>query len=172
MCIQRRLPKAFVVILSIMLLFVTLFPLASAAAANPPRNGWWKNGDNWYYYSNGYPTEGWRTISGERYFFDYETYAMYKNCWRKENSKWYYFLSSGAMAKGWQKINNIWYWFYSSGQMYSAQPGREGHPYCRYFSAENKFYKFNTSGAMTGECKQGKTAHPPTGYSNKVNDEE
>ena len=37
--------------------------------------------------------------------------------WLKDNGRWYYLDSSGAMKTGWYQVSGRWYYSYSSGAL-------------------------------------------------------
>lgn len=106
------------------------------------QSGWYQDGADWYFYSNGAPVkEQFLTLGGVTYYFDYdgkmctgyraiqtnnetEQYifgksgALQKNKWIKLYvNDWYYALNDGKLAEGWKQIGGAWYWFDSSGRM-------------------------------------------------------
>ncbi|MEH6978221.1 hypothetical protein V7005_14555, partial [Bacillus pseudomycoides] len=59
------------------------------------KEGWIKEGNAWYYYSNNEKVTGWKYDQGS----------------------WYYLHGNGAMATGWTKINGSWYLLQPNGVM-------------------------------------------------------
>ena len=70
------------VILAVMMLLSCFACLSfNAFAADPPENGWYLDGDIWYYYENGNPVEEeWRYINGAWYFFDEDGWMYEYDC--------------------------------------------------------------------------------------------
>lgn len=93
-----------------------------------PSNGWKSIGGKWYYYNDGVPVSGLRTISGSMYYLDpsdggamrsgfvdikrngklYTHYFMDKNYVQYDASK------EGQMMTGWVTVNNHTYFFADS----------------------------------------------------------
>ena len=69
-------------------------------------NGWTKVGEDWFYYEDGEPAYGWRTIGGYRYYFEYNG-RMSRNTtqWIEDSStgtyNYYYFDNDGHLRTGW-----------------------------------------------------------------------
>ena len=104
--------------------------------------GWyyekWENNLTWYYYKNGKPLEGWHTIGGITYLFDYgrmvtglqwvdnnvESYNLYmfdqngllvRNQWYKYEGDWYYVNDYGRVLTGEHTIGGVKYYFNNWG---------------------------------------------------------
>lgn len=73
------------------------FDLDSETGKMVSGEGWLKDQvtGNWYYYSDGEMTTGWRQIG----------------------SDWYYFHTDGTMATGWVKDKGEWYFLWDNGSM-------------------------------------------------------
>ncbi|MDO4296617.1 MAG: hypothetical protein Q4D90_10730 [bacterium] len=100
------------------------------------RNSWqriqdddWDGELSWYYFADsGKAVEsGWKTINGQRYFFD--DYKM-KTGWMEYNDATYYFDDSGSMAEGWRYLypsdedswnEEYWYYFANNGKMSASK---------------------------------------------------
>lgn len=63
------------------------------------KNGWVKEGNDWFYYKDGVMVTGWLQLG----------------------NTWYYFKTSGQMVTGWLKYGPVWYYFTSDGAMYQNQ---------------------------------------------------
>ena len=94
-------------------------------------NGWYKDGSDWYYCSNGIAATGWKLVNSAWYYLDpasdgkmFVGYldlgnaAYYLNPngamavgWAFDGLNWYYAESSGALTSGWHSISGSWYWF-------------------------------------------------------------
>ena len=66
-------------------------------------NGYCYDYDNYRYLS------GLQTIEGKIYYFDPDTYAMVRSCWKTVSGKKYYFKADGSAEKGWKKWNGSLY---------------------------------------------------------------
>jgi uncharacterized repeat protein (TIGR02543 family) len=100
------------------------------------KNGWFKEGGAWKYYTNNIAfSNGWLNTGGRWFYF---TNTVLKTGWFKSGSTWYYldpsdghmyeglhniggglFLlanGSGKMLTGWQSYGGEWYHFQSSGR--------------------------------------------------------
>lgn len=68
--------------------------------AKTSADGWKKESNNWYYYTNGAKIIGWKEIE-----------------WNGAKS-WFYFDGTGAMLTGWQKLswNGVTNWYYFDGK--------------------------------------------------------
>ena len=113
---------------------------------------------DWYYLgADGKAVKGWKQIGGNWYFFDPEYASMWVGPatikgvdyrfapsgamitgWYKEDSDWYYYKDSGAMAKNeWLQINGKWYYFDADGKMLSNGT---------YVFTDKKQYTFDANG--------------------------
>jgi len=82
---------------------------------NKDKTGWVGYGKYMKYYQNGVAVTGWKTVSGNRYFFKKNGYI--KIGWHNDG-KFHYYLSNdknhyGKMMTGWMKINNKYYYFFT-----------------------------------------------------------
>lgn len=69
------------------------------AMAEPAKDGWvWEN-DNWYFYQNGAPRTGWYCYEGVDYYFGEDGAAV--TGWHEINGRWRCFTAHGAMRTGW-----------------------------------------------------------------------
>lgn len=103
---------------------VGMKPGASGAGQNQSSGsatGWWKNGNNWYYFdpATGNMVKGWKKIDGYWYYLDLESGIMATG-WVKTKEKWYYLnpvagADEGKMLTGWQYINGEWYYLETDG---------------------------------------------------------
>ena len=135
-------------------------------------NGWTKAGDERYYYEDGEPAYGWRTIGGYRYYFDWngrmyhnETTSIYDSStgtskryyfdddghlqtgWFRhadDTVNWYHAGEDGVLSEGLEKIGSYTYYFEWGGRMITNT--RRG----IYDSSTetNKYYYFDKSGHM------------------------
>lgn len=144
-------------------------------------NGEWILQDSkwWYKHSDGsYTKDGWEKIGGAWYLFDSEGYMIYD--WKKSggswyylsdsnydgkmkigwifdknDSKWYYCNSNGAMLTGWQNIDSNWYYLDVSGVMQTGWINDGGKFYCCYSNGvmihdTNLYnYHFDSNGVAT-----------------------
>lgn len=76
--------------------------------------GWIKSGGKYYYYVNGKMTTGWKTISGNRYYFSED--GVRQNGWIQVDGAMYY-LKSCKLQTGWQKIDGHYYYLGTDGRM-------------------------------------------------------
>ncbi len=76
--------------------------------------GWIKSGGQYYYYVNGKMTTGWKTISGNRYYFSED--GVRQNGWIQVDGATYY-LKSCKLQTGWQKIDGHYYYLGTDGRM-------------------------------------------------------
>lgn len=85
------------------------------------KNGWLKEGGNWYYYENG---------------------ATVKNGWRKDShGKWFYLGSDGKMvASKWVKYKDDWYYLKDNGEMASSEWAKDKLGWC-YLGADGKMIR-------------------------------
>ena len=93
---------------------------------------------DWYYLTgNGLAAKGWKNVGGTWYYLDPDCGIMWtgkheiggyvynlgttgamKIGWSFEDNCWFYYKSTGAMARNeWLKINNKWYFFDTDGAM-------------------------------------------------------
>ena len=105
---------------------------------------WIQDGNRWWYSyaGGGYPSGGWKQISGTWYLFDNSGYML--TGWQKVDRQWYYLNPSGVMTTGWQNVNGVWYYLNGSGEMQTG-----------WQSVGGRWYYLNNSGAMqTGWLQQ------------------
>ena len=82
---------------------------------NPAKTGWVGYGRTWKYYVKGRMVTGWRTINGNRYFF--QPTGFLKVGWYNDG-RFYYFMNTnadhiGVMSTGWMKIDGNYYYFFT-----------------------------------------------------------
>lgn len=78
------------------------------------RRGWYKDGDQWYYYdNNGQVKTGWNRIKSSWYYMD-DSGAM-QTGWVELDGKKYYLADSGVMQTGWTKVDGEHYYMNYSG---------------------------------------------------------
>jgi len=102
-----------------------------------PRTGWVKDSNGWMYLEEDgtYPSSCWKKIDTKWYYFNADGYMT--TGWQKIGSVWYYLDPSGAMTTGWKKVDGKWYYFKADGAMVTGWQKIDG-----------KWYLFNSSGAM------------------------
>ena len=126
--------------------------------------GWYKEGDEWCYYSgNGLLREQWLQLGGLWYFFDYNGHMYYgatytigddayrfnddgtmvtgwaKHVWPDGNTDWYYYDANGKEHHGWLSLGSKWYYMHpSTGEMY----------YSRTAMIDGVSYTFNADGTL------------------------
>lgn len=99
------------------------------------QDGWYKNGDTWFYSLSGKDVTGWQKIGGTWYYFSFRGEML--TGWQKVDGVWYYLKPSGAMATGWQKVDGAWYYLTGSGAMKTG-----------WVQTGGKWYYLSGSGAM------------------------
>lgn len=79
--------------------------------------GWTQKSGVWYYLgADGERKTGWQNISGKWYYLNPD--GMMMTGWQQVNDEWYYLRNDGEMVTGWAKdLNGKYYYFYSSGKM-------------------------------------------------------
>ena len=91
--------------------------------------GWVKDNNGWYYVKgNGIKAVGeWITDNGETYWIQSDHY-MAKG-WKELDGKWYYFCSTGSLAKNVWKAgaNGIWYYLGQDGVMLTNTTTPDGY---------------------------------------------
>ena len=102
------------------------------------RNKWekGKNGEWYYYGSDGASEIGWINVDGDDYYIDSD-HQLAKS-WMKQDGKWYYFDDSGKMKTGWQNIDGEDYYFY----------GDTGTMATEWSQLDGKMYYFDDNGKM------------------------
>ena len=137
----QRMKRRKLLLLTVALLLVLSFTLAPVMAKAAPKNGWYKEGGNWYYYDWGYKLYGWWLIGDYWYHFNTYTGAM-DTGWQYIDGHWYYFNGSGIQLLNWQYINGHWYYF-------DTRPGYGGLMARGIWRVDGKEYYFDTdTGAM------------------------
>lgn len=126
-------------------------------ATGAMKTGWILVDGNWYWaYSSGALASSWQTIGGARYYFDPQTFIMFKgrqkidgrtyifgdyglaNGWYKDGADWYY-CSNGIAATGWKLVNGAWYYL---------DPASDGKMSVGYLDLGNAAYYLKPNGAM------------------------
>ena len=126
-------------------------------ATGAMKTGWILVDGNWYWaYSSGALASSWQTIGGARYYFDPQTFIMFKgrqkidgrtyifgdyglaNGWYKDGADWYY-CSNGIAATGWKLVNGAWYYL---------DPASDGKMSLGYLDLGNAAYYLNPNGVM------------------------
>lgn len=83
------------------------------------KNGWFQEGENWYFYRDNAKVTGWLK-DGESWYWLESDGKMSSNEWLRYNGSWYWLKASGRMASNeWVKENGDWYCFKPDGAMYS-----------------------------------------------------
>lgn len=134
--------KRLIMLLAVICLTVILLPMTVSAAT--PENGWYQDGEDWYYYQNStMVTETVMQIGSKYYGFDesgimYDDMyfywngdyycakaggSLYVNEWMqpKGQEDWYYFGAGGKVLRDFQKIGSTWYFFWENGVMASNE---------------------------------------------------
>lgn len=96
------------------------------------KNGWVKEGTNWYYFQNGAKVKDkWLLLNGRWYVFVGDGRAVQNN-WFQSNGSWYYLGSDCAMLENqWFKYKDKWYYLApSSGNMVTNSYVRDKNGYC------------------------------------------
>lgn len=126
-------------------------------ATGAMKTGWILVDGNWYWaYSSGALASSWQTIGGARYYFDSQTFIMFKgrqkidgrtyifgdyglaNGWYKDGVDWYY-CSNGIAATDWKLVNGAWYYL---------DPASDGKMSVGYLDLGNAAYYLKPNGAM------------------------
>ncbi len=74
--------------------------IPSTPDPKPQKNGWEKEGNKWYYYSDGVKLRSSFINEASNSYYVDETGARVTS-WREINSQWYFFKEDGAMKRGW-----------------------------------------------------------------------
>jgi len=96
------------------------------------KNGWVKEGTNWYYFQNGTKVKDkWLMLNGRWYVFVGDGRAVQNN-WFQSNGSWYYLGSDCAMLENqWFKYKDKWYYLApGSGNMVTNSYVRDKNGYC------------------------------------------
>lgn len=104
------------------------------------KNGWRKEGDDWYYYEDGTMVKnGWRKDSEGKWFYLGSDGKMLKNGWAKDKTgKWFYLGKDGAMVESsWIHWKDNWYYLNSDGAMASNEWVKDSKGWC-YLGADGK----------------------------------
>lgn len=72
-------------------------------------NGWFKDGVDWYYCSNGIAVTGWQLVNGTWYYLDPASDGKMSVGYLDLGNAGYYLNSNGAMAIGWAQSEDGWY---------------------------------------------------------------
>ncbi|PED07115.1 C39 family peptidase [Bacillus pseudomycoides] len=125
------------------------------------KEGWIKEGNAWYYYSNNEKVTGWKYDQGSWYYLhgngamatgwtkiNGSWYLLQPNGvmttgWYFDGVNWFYLHNAGNMATGWTKINGSWYLLQPNGVMTTGW----------YFDGVNWFYLHNAGNMATGWTK-------------------
>lgn len=110
--------------------------LETAMTAYNQQQGWYKDGNTWYYGKEDTVAKGWLNVNGVWYLLDSTTGAM-KTGWQQVNGTWYYLNASGAMQTGWLNLNGTYYYLESWGGMATG-----------WKSVNGSWYYLQSSGAM------------------------
>ncbi|PFK35758.1 hypothetical protein COI93_16660 [Bacillus cereus] len=139
------------------------------------KEGWIKENNTWYYYSNNTKVTGWKNDKGYWYYLhkngDMATgwtkvnskwYFLSQNGimhtgWYSDGANWYYLHQDGSMATGWTKVNGKWYflsqngtmhtgWYSDGANWYYLHPG--GSMATGWTKVEGKWYLLQSDGAM------------------------
>ena len=86
-------------------------------------------------YSLVIPATTWRTIAGNRYF--YQNHQMQKSSWIFDGVNWFYLNTDGNPVTGWQQLGGIWYYLDNFGIMQTGWQWLDG-----------AWYYLDVSGAM------------------------
>lgn len=86
-------------------------------------------------YSLVIPATTWRTIAGNRYF--YQNHQMQKSSWIFDGVNWFYLNADGNPVTGWQQLGGIWYYLDNFGIMQTGWQWLDG-----------AWYYLDVSGAM------------------------
>ncbi|PDY46951.1 C39 family peptidase [Bacillus pseudomycoides] len=122
------------------------------------KEGWIKEGNAWYYYSNNEKVTGWKYDQGSWYYLhgngamatgwtkiNGSWYLLQPNGvmttgWYFDGVNWFYLHNAGNMATGWTKINGSWYLLQSNGVMTTGW----------YFDGVDWYYLHNAGNMATG----------------------
>ena len=141
-------------ILLCVIMLISVFSVAfSSFAADIPLNGWYKDKNGkWHYSDWGEDIANdfyYDEIKDKFYYFDCNG-VLIENSWTKVEieyeeglvySAWIYSLKGGALAEGWKKLNGAWYYF--SPAMYSNGGF--------YIDEDDAVYVFDKNGALTSK---------------------
>lgn len=127
---------------------------SGAITAEPSPSGWAKKDGNWYfYYSDGSMRTGWYYELGNWYYF-YGNGQM-ATAFINLNGAYYYLNpnsdgNQGAMRTGWQKINGYWYYFNPVNDKYGYE-GMMAKSGWRYI--DGVWYYFWSDGTMASNTR-------------------
>ena len=94
----------------------------------------------WYYFENGVPATGWKSIDGCWYYFEDDGF-MVTNCWKRDSVGWCYLGSSGAMLRNtWCRDSSGWCWLNGSGYWESSS---------KWVLSEGEWYYIGSNGYLT-----------------------
>ena len=96
--------------------------------------GWLqKNGQKYYFRTNGQMLTGWLQKSGKMYYF--RTNGQMLTGWLQKSGKKYYFRTNGQMHTGWLQKNSKKFYFKANGQMVTGR-----------YKIGNKWFTFDKNG--------------------------
>lgn len=127
---------------------------ATSSASKKKKNGWVTKGTAQYYYKNGKAVTGWKTISGQKYYFTKSGKKKGRMVTGLQtiSGKKYYFEKSGdkkgQMITGWKTIGGKKYYFTKSGK-------KKGQAYTGLKTIGGKKYYFTASGSKKGQMITG-----------------
>ena len=95
------------------------------------RSGWAQNRAGELYYLDwvGEPQTGWKTLEGNRYYFDPQHQGAMTKGWLEIDSQWYYFAENGVMQTGWMDLLGSRFYLNADGTMVSGWQEVDGKPY-------------------------------------------
>ena len=129
--------RKLIPLLILVCLVALVVPMTVSAAAEPPVNGWYQEGSDWYYYQEGKPV-AYQVIELGSVCYGFDEYGvMYDNddfwidgaCyrakaggalatgWYQDGNDWYYYLADGKAAEDFLQLGGTWYYFESDGKM-------------------------------------------------------
>lgn len=79
----------------------------------------YRDGEYYYYNSNGSLASGWITTNGAKYYFDNVTYKGLRE-WQFIGDKWYFFNNACQMQTGYLNHNGNMYFLNDDGSMYTG----------------------------------------------------
>lgn len=83
-------------------------------------NGWYKDGADWHYCSNGIAATGWKLVNGAWYYLDPASDGKMFVGYLDLGNAAYYLNPNGAMAVGWAQSEDGWYFASQSGALISG----------------------------------------------------
>ena len=102
------------------------------------RSGWSQNQSGAVYYLDweGKPQTGWKTINGNRYYFDPQRHGSMTKGWLEIQDAWYYFDDSGIMQTGWLDLMGSRFYLLPDGTMVTGWKEVDSNHY--YFDDEGE----------------------------------